>query len=98
MLRLANAGEDATLDVADGRLIVIEDAAVRAVDPRTACRATRMATCSARRRASIRRPRRSMPNGQGIPYAVYGYGAHLAEVEVDSRLGTVKVLQDHGRT
>ena len=33
------------------------------------------------------------PNGQGIPYAVYGFGAHLAEVEVDLELGTVKVLQ-----
>ncbi|MGD9863776.1 MAG: molybdopterin-dependent oxidoreductase [Pseudodonghicola sp.] len=30
-------------------------------------------------------------NGQGIPYAVYGYGAHLAEVEVDLALGTVRV-------
>ena len=32
-------------------------------------------------------------DGQGIPYAVYGYGAHLAEVEVDTRLGRVKVLR-----
>ena len=32
-------------------------------------------------------------NGQGKPYAVYGYGAHLAEVEVDMRLGTVKVTR-----
>ena len=30
-------------------------------------------------------------NGQGKPYAVYGYGAQLAEVAVDRRLGTVKV-------
>jgi len=30
-------------------------------------------------------------NGQGSPYAVYGYGAHLAEVEVDLDLGTVRV-------
>lgn len=30
-------------------------------------------------------------NGQGIPYAVYGFGAHLAELEVDLELGTVKV-------
>jgi len=33
------------------------------------------------------------PNGQGIPYAVYGFGAHLAELEVDLDLGTVKVLK-----
>jgi aldehyde oxidoreductase len=32
-------------------------------------------------------------DGQGIPYAVYGFGAHLAEVEVDVELGTVKVLK-----
>jgi len=31
-------------------------------------------------------------NGQGTPYAVYGYGAQIAEVEVDLTLGTTKVL------
>ncbi|MHA3976960.1 molybdopterin-dependent oxidoreductase [Halovulum sp. GXIMD14794] len=32
-------------------------------------------------------------DGQGVPYAVYGYGAQIAEVEVDRALGTVKVLR-----
>jgi len=32
-------------------------------------------------------------NGQGNPYAVFGFGAHLAEVEVDTELGTVRVLR-----
>jgi aldehyde oxidoreductase len=32
-------------------------------------------------------------NGQGIPYAVYGFGAHIAEVAVDIDLGTVRVLK-----
>jgi CO/xanthine dehydrogenase Mo-binding subunit/aerobic-type carbon monoxide dehydrogenase small subunit (CoxS/CutS family) len=32
-------------------------------------------------------------NGQGEPYAVYGYGAQLAEVLVDMELGTVKVAR-----
>jgi len=32
-------------------------------------------------------------NGQGNPYAVYGFGAHLAEVQVDIELGTVRVLR-----
>ena len=32
-------------------------------------------------------------NGQGQPYAVYGFGAHMAEVEVDVELGTVRVLK-----
>jgi CO/xanthine dehydrogenase Mo-binding subunit len=31
-------------------------------------------------------------DGQGEPYAVYGFGAHLAEVEVDMELGTVKLV------
>jgi CO/xanthine dehydrogenase Mo-binding subunit len=31
-------------------------------------------------------------NGQGIPYAVYGFGAHLVTIEVDIELGTVRVL------
>jgi aldehyde oxidoreductase len=32
-------------------------------------------------------------NGQGVPYAVFGFGAHMAEVAVDTELGTVKVLK-----
>jgi aldehyde oxidoreductase len=32
-------------------------------------------------------------NGQGSPYAVFGFGAHMAELEVDTELGTVRVLK-----
>jgi CO/xanthine dehydrogenase Mo-binding subunit len=32
-------------------------------------------------------------NGQGTPYAVFGFGAHMAEIEVDVELGTVSVLK-----
>ncbi len=32
-------------------------------------------------------------NGQGTPYAVYGFGAHMAEIEVDVELGTIRVLK-----
>ncbi|HEX3822494.1 MAG TPA: molybdopterin cofactor-binding domain-containing protein [Candidatus Sulfotelmatobacter sp.] len=32
-------------------------------------------------------------DGQGTPYAVYGFGAHMAEIEVDVELGTVRVLK-----
>jgi CO/xanthine dehydrogenase Mo-binding subunit/aerobic-type carbon monoxide dehydrogenase small subunit (CoxS/CutS family) len=34
-------------------------------------------------------------NGQGVPYATYGFAAQMAEVEVDLDLGTVKVLKMH---
>ena len=32
-------------------------------------------------------------NGQGVPYAQFGYAAHLAMVEVDTALGTTRVLR-----
>jgi CO/xanthine dehydrogenase Mo-binding subunit len=34
-------------------------------------------------------------DGQGVPYATYGFAAQIAEVEVDVALGTVKVLHVH---
>ena len=34
-------------------------------------------------------------NGQGVPYAVYGYTAQMAEVTVDTELGTVTVDRIH---
>ena len=30
-------------------------------------------------------------NGQGIPYAVYGYGAQMAEISIDIELGLLKI-------
>ncbi|HZQ69321.1 MAG TPA: molybdopterin cofactor-binding domain-containing protein [Terriglobales bacterium] len=32
-------------------------------------------------------------NGQGVPYAVFGFGAHMTEVLVDIELGTVSVTK-----
>jgi CO/xanthine dehydrogenase Mo-binding subunit len=34
-------------------------------------------------------------DGQGVPYATYGFAAQFAQVEVDLELGTVRVLQIH---
>jgi aldehyde oxidoreductase len=34
-------------------------------------------------------------DGQGVPYATYGFAAQFAEVEVDVSLGTVRVLAIH---
>jgi CO/xanthine dehydrogenase Mo-binding subunit len=34
-------------------------------------------------------------DGQGVPYATYGFAAQFAEVEVDVSLGTVRVLAVH---
>jgi aldehyde oxidoreductase len=32
-------------------------------------------------------------NGQGVPYALFGFGAHIAEIAIDVELGTVQVLK-----
>jgi aldehyde oxidoreductase len=34
-------------------------------------------------------------DGQGVPYATYGFAAQIAEAEVDVELGTVKLLHIH---
>ena len=34
-------------------------------------------------------------DGQGVPYATYGFAAQIAEVEVDITLGTVRLLHIH---
>jgi len=34
-------------------------------------------------------------DGQGVPYATYGFAAQIAEVEVDVELGTVQLLHIH---
>ena len=92
LLRLANAGEAARLDLGPGRLRVIEGGLLRDVDlhglPRDA---HGYVLCA---EESFDPPTSPLDaKGQGMPYAVYGYGAHLAEIEVDMRLGTVKVMR-----
>ena len=91
LLRLANAGETATLEVQNSRLIIREPAVVRAVDlSHLVPDRFGYVECA---EESFDPPTSPLDgNGQGVPYAVYGYGAHLAEVLVDLRLGTVKVL------
>jgi CO/xanthine dehydrogenase Mo-binding subunit/aerobic-type carbon monoxide dehydrogenase small subunit (CoxS/CutS family) len=92
LLRLANAGEAARLDLGPGRLRVTEGGLLRDVDlhglPRDA---HGYVLCA---EESFDPPTSPLDaKGQGMPYAVYGYGAHLAEIEVDMRFGTVKVLR-----
>lgn len=92
ILRLANAGADARLELRDGRLLVHDGLDVRSIDL-TALPADErgdvLSGCG-----TFDPPTTKLDaNGQGSPYATYGFAAQIAEVAVDLDLGTVKVLR-----
>lgn len=92
LLRLANAGDGARLALDGGTLRVEQEGVVRSIDLSALPRDGHGYVACAEE--SFDPPTSPLDaDGQGIPYAVYGYGAHLAEVEVDMRLGRVKVLR-----
>jgi aldehyde oxidoreductase len=92
MRRLANAGHHARVDIREGRIVIADGSVVREVELASLPRDSRGYVLSAEE--TFDPPTLPLDaDGQGSPYAVYGYGAHLAEVEVDVRLGTVRVLK-----
>jgi aldehyde oxidoreductase len=92
LLRLANVGEDARLEIAGRRLLVRTPDVIHAIELSHLPVGPFGYVLYAEE--TFDPPTGPLDaNGQGTPYAVYGYGAHLAEVEVDTRLGTVRVLQ-----
>ncbi|HVM86172.1 MAG TPA: molybdopterin cofactor-binding domain-containing protein [Candidatus Binatia bacterium] len=92
ILRLANAGEDATLQFDDGTIVVAEGDHRRTLDLKRLPPDARGFVLLVEE--SFDPPTSPLDaNGQGSPYAVYGSGAHIAEVEVDTDLGLVRVLK-----
>ena len=92
IVKLAGACECATGEFVDGRVTVIEDGTRTNVPLAEVPLDAHgyVITCE----ATFDPPTSPLDeNGQGNPYAVYGFGAHMAEVEVDSELGTVRVLK-----
>ena len=91
ILRLANMGEGAQIALVAGRLVVAEGEVQRAIDLAALPLDARGYALSAE--GSYDPPTAALDaDGQGIPYAVYGYGAQMVELAVDIRLGTVKLL------
>src|SRR5215475_30589 len=86
ILRLANAGPDATLTLDGAKLKVRDGGVVRTLD---------LATVGGLMGEGSFDPPTSPldQNGQGVPYASYAFAAQIAIVEVDTELGTVKVLR-----
>jgi CO/xanthine dehydrogenase Mo-binding subunit len=93
ILRLANAGESASIEIAGRKIIIIKDSSVlRAVALNELPTGKHGYVLCAEE--TFDPPTSPLDaSGQGSPYAVYGFGAHMAEVEVDMHLGTVKVLK-----
>ncbi|WP_373086498.1 molybdopterin-dependent oxidoreductase [Sneathiella sp.] len=92
ILRHANAGTGARLDLAGTTLRIVEDGTVREIElSGLASDKDGMVF-----RAEGRFDPPTMPldgNGQGVPYATYGFAAQIAEVSVDLDLGTTRVTR-----
>jgi aldehyde oxidoreductase len=92
ILELAGARNCATIEFGDGCVTVVEngDRKVLALAELPLDSCGYAITCE----ATFDPPTSPLDeNGQGSPYAVFGFGAHLAEIEVDVELGTVRVLR-----
>ncbi len=92
ILRFANVSDAATLEFGPGVLVIREGEALRRID---------LASLAADADGFVFRAQESYDpptapldeKGQGRPYAVYGYGAQIAELEVDMKLGTVRLVK-----
>jgi CO/xanthine dehydrogenase Mo-binding subunit len=92
ILRFANVSEKAALSLDGATLTVREGDAARVID---------LSTMQADADGLVFRavetydaPTTALDaKGQGKPYAVYGFGAQIAELEVDMKLGAVKLIK-----
>jgi CO/xanthine dehydrogenase Mo-binding subunit len=92
ILRLANVGDAATIGFHDGRLVVREAGAAHEID---------LAALSPLANGDVLLGEGTFDpptepldeRGQGKPYATYGFAAQIADVEVDTELGTVRVVR-----
>ncbi len=90
ILRLANVGPNAVLEIDHGKIVVHDGEAERTLD------LTAMAADAEgdvlTGKGTFDPPTKPLDdNGQGVPYATYGFGAHLAVADIDMVLGNVKI-------
>jgi len=92
ILKRAGACKCGNLEFADGSITVVEDGARKKLDLGAIPLDEHGYVITSE--ATFDPPITPLDeNGQGNPYAVYGFGAHMAEIEVDIELGTVRVLK-----
>ncbi|TPN29555.1 2Fe-2S iron-sulfur cluster binding domain-containing protein [Mesorhizobium sp. B2-3-3] len=92
ILRYANVSENALLQLDGSAILILEGDAARRID----LASLEIDADSFVFRAEKTYDPPTLPldaKGQGKPYAVYGYGAQIAELEVDLKLGTVKLIR-----
>jgi len=92
MIALAEAQPDATLALEDGVLIATDAAGEKRIDLTELPRDPRGDVLAAE--GYFNPPTVPLDrDGQGVPYATYGFAAQIAEVEVDLALGTTTPLR-----
>lgn len=92
ILAQVNAGEAAVIEAGKGTIIIRDNDATHSID---------LAALKADTEGYVLRAQETYDpptepldaDGQGAPYAQFGYAAHLAVVEVDTALGTVKPIK-----
>ena len=90
ILRLANAGEAAAIEIGDGLITVRHGDLEHRITLYAMEPDAHGDILSGE--GTFDPPTTALDeNGQGVPYATYGFAAQIAEVEVDMELGTVKV-------
>ncbi len=92
MIALAEARADATLRLEQGTLIAADADGEHRVDLAELPRDPRGDVLTAE--GTFNPPTVPLDrDGQGVPYATYGFAAQMAELEVDLELGTVRLLR-----
>ncbi len=90
ILRHGNVDAEAHISIAEGKITLRANNATRVIDlARLSSNALGYVLMAEETYDPPTKPLDA--HGQGEPYAVYGYGAQLVELDVDTRLGTVKL-------
>jgi aldehyde oxidoreductase len=92
VLRLANLGDGAEIGFAGGLLIVKEGSVQRKIDL-SGLAADKFGYALSAEETYDPPTSALDANGHGAPYAVFGYGAQMVELAVDTALGTVKLIK-----
>ncbi len=92
VLKRMNVSEGAVLSFSEGQAVALDGGKTHRLDLATLeTDAEGFAFCAIETYDPPTKPLDA--NGQGAPYAQFGYAAHLVVVEVDMKLGTVKPLK-----